>query len=55
MRAFAEVAGLGIRFLEFRSFDGIWEAPEDGYADVSIGGIANLESRTGPLTEWTIP
>ena len=55
MKALAKQLGLNVEFVRVSEFDGIWELPAQNKADVAIGGIANLASRTGKETEWSIP
>ena len=55
MRAFAEKCGLKVKFVTTDKFDGIWDAPSKGLADVSIGGIGNTIGRGDGHTEWTMP
>jgi len=55
INAFAAAAGLRVHYIEHAKFNGIWDAPDRGTADVSIGGIANSKGRGTAKTEWTIP
>jgi len=54
MKAYAAECGLTIKWVERDAFDGIWDAPSAGTADVSIGGIANAIGRGDARTEWSI-
>ena len=55
LKKFAKEAKLDIVFKEFNLFNGIWNKPAIGKADVSIGGISNSKGRTRVATEWSIP
>lgn len=52
---FAKYAGLLVNYLKIDKFDQIWDLVHEGIADIAIGGIANLKSRTKERVEWTIP
>jgi hypothetical protein len=55
IKDFASRRGLSIRFIEAPKFDGVWNLPGRGLADVAIGGITWAESRRSSETEWSCP
>ncbi len=55
MVAFAQSCGLEVKFKVKKQFNGIWNWPRNGSADVAIGGIGITPNRLNNDTEWSIP
>jgi len=55
IRGFAKACGVTLELRPVTHFDGIWNYPARGLADVSIGGIGVSEARTRTGTQWSLP
>lgn len=55
MREFTLASGLRLKLIEAEKFDGVWDLPGNGLADLSIGGISKSKRREGSNTAWTQP
>jgi ABC-type amino acid transport substrate-binding protein len=55
IKGFAKACGLRVKLKPVKHFNGIWNYPARGLADVSIGGIGVSDARTRAKTQWSLP